>query len=126
MTYTPCVVSGYGGKQVRDNIHSFDLVNAFWYFFAAPRSGEMYNIGGGQHGNCSMLEAIAKCQDPTGPEIRWSYSEANRASDRIRWISDIRRFQAHYPEWSMRYALDATFAEILTAARDRALRPGPV
>jgi CDP-paratose 2-epimerase len=119
---TPYVVFGYGGKQVRDNIHSFDLVNAFWHFFEAPRCGEVYNIGGGRYCNCSMLEAISKCEDLTGRKMRWSYSEANRAGDHIWWISDIRRFQAHYPEWSMRYDLDAISREIFDALHDRALR----
>jgi CDP-paratose 2-epimerase len=119
---TPYVVFGYRGKQVRDNIHSFDLVNAFWHFFEAPRVGEVYNIGGGRHCNCSMLEAIEKCQNLTGRKLRWSYSEANRAGDHIWWISDIRRFQTHYPGWSMRYDIDAILGEIFRAVSDRALR----
>jgi CDP-paratose 2-epimerase len=118
----PYVVFGYGGKQVRDNIHSFDLVNAFWHFFEAPRCGEVYNIGGGRYCNCSMLEAIARCEELTGRKMRWSYSETNRAGDHIWWISDIRRFQAHYPKWSMRYDLDAILQEIFDALSDRALR----
>jgi CDP-paratose 2-epimerase len=126
VTDTPYVVLGYGGKQVRDNIHSSDLVNAFWHYFEAPRSGEVYNIGGGRYCNCSMLEAIAKCQDLTGHEMRWSYSEANRAGDHIWWISDIRRFQAHYPEWSMRYNLGAIFEQIFDAWQNRTLRPEAV
>jgi CDP-paratose 2-epimerase len=122
VTDTPYVVFGYGGKQVRDNIHSFDLVNAFWHFFEAPRSSEVYNIGGGRYCNCSMLEAIEKCQNLTGRKMRWSYSEANRAGDHIWWISDIRRFQAHYPGWSMRYDLDAILGEIFEAIGDRTRR----
>lgn len=118
-TNTPYVVFGYAGKQVRDNIHSFDLVNAFWHFFEAPRSAEVYNIGGGRYCNCSMLEAISKCQRLTGREMQWSYNDTNRAGDHIWWISDIRRFQAHYPRWSMRYDLDAILAEIFGAAGDR-------
>jgi len=122
VTHTPYVVFGYRGKQVRDNIHSFDLVNAFWHFFEAPRSGEVYNIGGGRHCNCSMLEAIERCQSLTGRELQWSYSEANRAGDHIWWISDIRRFQAHYPGWAMRYDLDAILREIFDAVNDRTLQ----
>jgi CDP-paratose 2-epimerase len=122
VTDTPYVVFGYAGKQVRDNIHSFDLVMAFWHFFLAPRSGEVYNIGGGRYCNCSMLEAIDKCQNLTGRKMRWSYSEANRAGDHIWWISDTRRFQGHYPGWSMRYDLDAILREIFDAVGDRALR----
>jgi CDP-paratose 2-epimerase len=119
---TPYVVFGYAGKQVRDNIHSFDLVNAFWHFFKAPRCGEVYNIGGGRYCNCSLLEAIDKCQDLTGRKMRWSYSEANRAGDHMWWISDIRRFQSHYPGWSMRNDLDAILRELFDAVGDRASR----
>jgi CDP-paratose 2-epimerase len=119
VTDTPYVVFGYRGKQVRDNIHSFDLVNAFWHFFEVPRAGEVYNIGGGRHCNCSMLEAIEKCQSLTGRELQWSYSEANRAGDHIWWISDIRRFQTHYPGWSMRYDIDAILYEIFDAVSGR-------
>lgn len=122
VTNTPYVVFGYRGKQVRDNIHSFDLVNAFWHFFQAPRCGEVYNIGGGRHCNCSMLEAIEKCRELTGREMQWSYNEVNRAGDHIWWISDIRRFQGHYPGWSMRYDLDAILREIFDAVSDRALQ----
>jgi CDP-paratose 2-epimerase len=122
VTDTPYVVFGYRGKQVRDNIHSFDLVNAFWHFFEAPRAGEVYNIGGGRGCNCSMLEAIEKTQTLTGRELQWSYSDANRAGDHIWWISDIRRFQTHYPGWSMRYDIDAILCEIFDAVSDRALR----
>jgi CDP-paratose 2-epimerase len=122
VTDTPYVVFGYAGKQVRDNIHSLDLVTAFWQFFRAPRSGEVYNIGGGRYCNCSMIEAIEKCQQLIGRKMRWSYSEDNRAGDHIWWVSDIRRFQAHYPEWSMRYDLDAIMTEIFDAVGDRALR----
>jgi len=122
VTDAPYVVFGYAGKQVRDNIHAFDLVNAFWHFFEAPRSGEVYNIGGGRHCNCSMLEAIDKCQSLTGRPMRWSYSERNRAGDHIWWISDTRRFQAHYPRWSMRYDLDTILREILDGVGGRALR----
>jgi len=122
ITATPYVVFGYGGKQVRDNIHSFDLVNALWHFFQAPRCGEVYNIGGGRYCNCSMIEAIEKCQELTGRKMRWSYSETNRAGDHIWWISDIRRFQSHYPRWSMRYDLDAIVHEIFDAACNRELR----
>jgi CDP-paratose 2-epimerase len=119
VTDTLYTVFGYGGKQVRDNIHSFDLVNAFWYFFEAPRSGEVYNIGGGRRCNCSMIEAIEKCESLSGREMRWSYSEANRAGDHIWWISDTRRFQAHYPEWSLRYDIDSILSEIFDAANNR-------
>ena len=114
-------VLGYKGKQVRDNIHSFDLVNAFWQFFQSPRSGEVYNIGGGRHANCSMLEAIALCEELTGRPMNWSYVDDNRIGDHIWWISDIRRFQSHYPEWRINYDIRTTLAEIFDAMRKRTI-----
>jgi CDP-paratose 2-epimerase len=106
-------VLGYKGKQVRDNIHSYDLVNAFWQFIRAPRSGAVYNIGGSRYANCSMLEAIAVCERLTGKPMNWSYSEHNRIGDHIWWISDVRRFQTDYPDWKYRYDIDAMLAEIM-------------
>jgi CDP-paratose 2-epimerase len=120
VTDTPYTVFGYGGKQVRDNIHSHDLVSAFWHFFRTPRSGEVYNIGGGRRSNCSMLEAIAKCEQLTGRPMRWSYRDDNRIGDHIWWISDIRRFEAHYPAWRMSYGIDEILAEIYDGVRERA------
>ena len=126
VTDRPYTVFGYKGKQVRDNIHSYDLVQAFWRFFSAPRGGEVYNIGGGPQSNCSMLEAIAIVERLTGRPLRWTYSDTNRAGDHIWWVSDIRRFQAHYPSWTLTYPLERTIAELfdeMTArvghARDR-------
>ncbi len=116
----PYTVYGYKGKQVRDNIHAHDLVEAFWQVFQAPRSGEVYNIGGGRHSNCSMLEAIAICEKLTGRPMRWSYAEDNRIGDHIWWISDISRFQAHYPDWKMRYDVPAIMEEIHEVSRARA------
>ena len=113
----PYKVLGYKGKQVRDNIHSFDLVNAFWQFFQKPRSGEVYNIGGGRYANCSMLEAIALCEELTGRPMNWSYVDDNRIGDHIWWISDIRRFQSHYPEWRITFDIRTTLAEIFDAIR---------
>src|SRR3954469_23370687 len=78
MQNVPYKVYGYKGKQVRDNIHSHDLIGAFDAFFRAPRVAEVYNIGGGRHSNCSMQEAIAHCEEISGREIQWSYQEANR------------------------------------------------
>ncbi|MBB4304792.1 CDP-paratose 2-epimerase [Rhodobium orientis] len=118
-TGAPYTVFGYGGKQVRDNIHSNDLVNAFWHFFQKPRSGEVYNMGGGRHSNCSMLEAIRLCEDITGLKLNHSYSEANRMGDHIWWISDTRRFEAHYPDWKRDYDVAAILEEIYVVNRDR-------
>ena len=94
-------IFGYRGKQVRDNIHSRDLVDAFFHFFQAPRAGEVYNIGGSRFSNCSMLEAIRLCEDITGRPMTTSYMETNRVGDHIWWVSDVSKFQAHYPGWRL-------------------------
>lgn len=123
VTDTPYVVFGYDGKQVRDNIHSYDLVNAFWHFFQQPLSAEVYNIGGGRYSNCSVLEAIAKAEQLTGHPMRRTYEKTNRIGDHVWWISDIRRFQTHYPNWSMRYGIDEIMSEIYAALHDRKTAP---
>lgn len=115
----PYTVLGYKGKQVRDNIHAFDLVNAFWHFLQAPRSGEVYNIGGSRHSNCSMLEAIAIAERLTGRPMNWSYDETNRTGDHIWWISDVRRFQSHYPEWAYVYDIESIMNEIVEGIAER-------
>ena len=114
-TGRPYRVFGYKGKQVRDNIHSHDLIEAFWHFFNAPRSGEVYNMGGSRHSNCSMLEAIAICEEITGRKLDWSYVEDNRIGDHIWWISGVQKFQAHYPAWSYRYSVREILQEIYQA-----------
>lgn len=111
----PYRVFGYKGKQVRDNIHSHDLVDAFWNFFKSPRIGEVYNMGGSRHSNCSMLEAIAKCEELSGRKLDHSYEEDNRSGDHIWWVSDVRKFQEHYPNWKYRYDLDGILKEIHAA-----------
>jgi CDP-paratose 2-epimerase len=105
-------VFGYKGKQVRDNIHSADLIRAFDCFFQSPRSGEVYNIGGGRVSNCSMLEAIELSQEITGRMLDWSYSETNRIGDHIWWISDNSKFMRHYPTWQIRYDVPAILQEM--------------
>src|SRR5215216_6172457 len=115
VTGKPYRVFGYKGKQVRDNIHSHDLVEAFWQYFQAPRPGEVYNLGGSRHSNCSMLEAIDLCAEISGRELEWKYEEANRIGDHIWWISDVRKFQAHYPDWKFRYGLREIMEEIHAA-----------
>lgn len=112
-------VFGYKGKQVRDNIHSADLIRAFDAFFRAPRIGEVYNMGGGRFSNCSMLEAIELSEDIAGRELDWSYQDENRIGDHIWWISDVSRFRAHYPEWRMQYDVPAILKEIAEAGRER-------
>ena len=111
----PYRVFGYKGKQVRDNIHSFDLVEAFAEFIRAPRAGEVYNVGGSRHANCSVLEAIKLCQEISGRKLNWQYEEHNRIGDHIWWISDVRKFQSHYPKWKFRYGLSEILSEIYQA-----------
>jgi len=115
VTGRPYTVFGYKGKQVRDNIHSHDLVTAFWRFFEAPRSGEVYNIGGGRYANCSVIEAITLVQEITGRPLDWAYSDTNRTGDHIWWVSDIRRFMEHYPGWAIQYDLPKTIGEMVDA-----------
>jgi len=111
----PYRVFGYKGKQVRDNIHSFDLVEAFAEFIRAPRAGEIYNIGGSRHSNCSVLEAIDLCEEISARKLKWEYEEKNRIGDHIWWISDVRKFQGHYPGWKFRYGLREMLREIHAA-----------
>jgi len=113
----PYRVFGYKGKQVRDNIHSYDLVEAFWQFYRAPRVAEVYNMGGSRHSNCSMLEAIELCEEISGRKLNWSYVEDNRIGDHIWWISDVRKFRSHYPAWNYRYNLRGILEEIHNACR---------
>ncbi len=112
VTGTPYRVFGYGGKQVRDNIHALDLVRAFDAFFREPRVGEVYNIGGGRFSNCSMLEAIEICQSISQRALDWTYVEQNRAGDHMWWISDCGRFQSQYPEWNWEYDIQRICQEI--------------
>ena len=118
-TETPYTIFGYKGKQVRDNIHSADLVRAFHEFFKNPRSGEVYNMGGGRYSNCSMLEAIALCEEITGNPVKWKYVDENRRGDHIWWISDLTRFQEHYPEWTPQYDVPQILQEIFALNSER-------
>jgi CDP-paratose 2-epimerase len=115
VTGRPYRVFGYKGKQVRDNIHSYDLVEAFAAYMESPRPAEVYNIGGSRHSNCSMLEAIDLCEEISGKKLTWSYEETNRIGDHIWWVSDVRKFQQHYPGWKFRYGLREIMEEIHAA-----------
>ena len=108
----PYTVLGYKGKQVRDNIHVRDVVEAFWAFFLRPTPGEVFNLGGGRHSNCSMLEAIAMAEALTGRPMNVSYAEDNRIGDHIWWISDVSKFQALYPDWRYRFDIKSLMADI--------------
>lgn len=119
VTGKPYTVFGYKGKQVRDNIHSADLISAFHHFFQKPRVAEVYNAGGGRFSNCSMLEAIRICEQMTGRPMQWTYSDTNRVGDHIWYISDLSRFQEHYPAWKLEYDVPAILGEIHAAFSER-------
>jgi CDP-paratose 2-epimerase len=110
------VIYGYKGKQVRDNIHSHDLVRAFEAFRLAPRPGEVYNMGGSRFSNCSMVEAIASCEKLTGKKMVTRYTDDNRIGDHIWWVSSVEKFKAHYPGWSLTYNVPAILEEIFRAS----------
>jgi CDP-paratose 2-epimerase len=112
-------IFGYKGKQVRDNIHSFDLINMFWHFYQNPRQGEVYNAGGGRFANCSMKEAIVICEEITGKKMNYSYSENSRVGDHIWYISDLSKFKNHYPDWNYKYDLPNTLEEIFNGLKSR-------
>jgi len=120
VTGRPYTVFGYKGKQVRDNIHSSDLVRAFWHYHLAPKPAAVYNIGGSRHSNCSVLEAIQIAQELSGRELTYSLSDQERSGDHIWWISDVRRFQRDYPDWRFEYDLRTIMREIVEAVEDRA------
>lgn len=119
VTGTEYRIYGYRGKQVRDNIHSFDLVNAFHHFFLNPRCGEVYNIGGSRFSNCSVLEAIEMCGEITGKRVHTQYVDTNRVGDHVWWISDVSKFQSHYPGWSLTKRVSDILAEMYAAGRSR-------
>lgn len=112
-------IFGYKGKQVRDNIHSYDLVSMFWHFYNNPRSGEVYNAGGGRYSNCSMREAINVCEEITGKKVNYSYSDSNRIGDHICYISDLSKFKSHYPDWKQEYDITMIFDELFTGLSGR-------
>ena len=111
----PYTVHGYKGKQVRDNIHSKDLVSALWHFYQNPRPGEAYNMGGSRHSNISMLEAIRMIRELSGHQLQYSISDENRIGDHIWYVSDVRKFQQHYPDWKYEYDGEAIMKEIIAA-----------
>jgi CDP-paratose 2-epimerase len=105
-------IFGYKCKQVRDNIHSYDLVNAFDQYFQNPKSGEVYNMGGSRHSNISMLEAIAKIENILGKKANIEYIDKNRIGDHIWYISDVSKFKKHFPKWDYKYDIDTILQEI--------------
>ncbi|HVV38570.1 MAG TPA: NAD-dependent epimerase/dehydratase family protein [Acidimicrobiales bacterium] len=119
MTGTPYTVFGYGGKQVRDAIHSDDVASAFEAFFRAPRVAEVYNLGGGRHANCSVLEAISISQEIAGRELTWTYDDTNRIGDHLWWIGSNDRLASHYPEWGLTRDIPMILREIYDANVER-------
>jgi CDP-paratose 2-epimerase len=112
ITKSSYTIFGYKGKQVRDNIHSADLVSMFEAFYRNPRSGEVYNAGGGRFSNCSMNEAISLCEEISGNKMNISYSDENRIGDHIWYISDVSKFRSHYPQWNYLFNLKDTMIEM--------------
>lgn len=112
-------IFGYKGKQVRDNLHASGLAECFWQFYQAPRIAQVYNIGGGRSANCSMMEAIALCEEISGNKMKTTYVDEARIGDHIWWISDTRRFQEHYPGWEHRYTVRSILGEIHQALSGR-------
>jgi CDP-paratose 2-epimerase len=112
VTGEPYTVFGYDGKQVRDNIHSADLVSAFAAFHASPKTGAVYNIGGGRASNCSMLEGIDLCEQIADRPLDWKLGDAPRIGDHRWWISDVEGFRRDYPAWGLTYGVEEILREI--------------
>ena len=111
----PYTIFGHKGKQVRDNIHSNDLINAFWLFHQNPRIGEVYNIGGSRHSNISMIEAIEKIEEIAGYKLNYTLSDQARIGDHIWYVSDISKFKSHYPTFNYQYDIDRILTEMIKA-----------
>jgi len=118
-------VFGYKGKQVRDNIHSHDVVRAIEEFAANPRPGEVYNLGGGRENSVSMLEAIAKIEQMGGKKLNWKYVDENRKGDHICYISNLAKLRSHYPNWSITIGLDEILRQIIADHEQRLQSPEP-
>jgi CDP-paratose 2-epimerase len=108
----PYRIFGYGGKQVRDNIHAHDVCRAIMAFHEQPRPAAVYNLGGGRGNSVSMLEAIARFEELIGRKLAWEYVDEPRRGDHICYISDLSRFRADHPGWELEYGLDALLAEV--------------
>jgi CDP-paratose 2-epimerase len=119
VTGKPYTIFGYKGKQVRDNIHSHDLVSAFWQFHRKPRAGAVYNMGGSRHSNTSMLEAIRDIEALTGRPLNFTLSDQARSGDHVWYVSDVRKFEADYPEWRYRYDHSTILKEMVEATQER-------
>jgi CDP-paratose 2-epimerase len=119
----PYTIFGYKGKQVRDQIHSYDVINAFWHFAQHPRPGEVYNLGGGKENAASLLECVEMIAQTTGGKRpKLSYRDENRIGDHICYYSDLRKFQSHYPGWTKKYSLPQIVEEMVQAISDERRR----
>jgi CDP-paratose 2-epimerase len=112
-------VLGYGGKQVRDNIHAADLAEACFAYHASPRAGGVYNMGGGRESNCSMLEAIEACERISGSQLDWKLSDEARIGDHRWWISDLDEFRGDYPDWRITRDVDVILRELYAENAER-------
>jgi CDP-paratose 2-epimerase len=112
-------IFGYKGKQVRDNIHSRDLVNMFWHFYSDPHPGEVYNVGGSRFSNCSMLEAVRMCEEISGRRLNVTYADQARSGDHVWYVSDVRKFRRHYPAWEYGFSLPVILQQIFAGVRSR-------
>jgi len=115
----PYTIFGYKGKQVRDQIHSHDVVAALWSFAQAPRPGEVYNLGGGKSNAASLLECVDLIERLSGKKPKMSYDETNRIGDHICYYSDLRKFKSHYPDWRLTYDLEQITESIIASVSDR-------
>jgi CDP-paratose 2-epimerase len=115
----PYTIHGYKGKQVRDQIHSYDVIEALWQFAQSPRPGEVYNLGGGKANAASLQECIALIEKVSGHRPHLAYSDIPRAGDHICYYSDMRKFKSHYPDWTVTYSLEELVVEMVDAIRVR-------
>lgn len=125
VTGSPYTVFGYKGKQVRDNIHAYDVVRAFDAFVNNPRPAAVYNLGGGRSSNVSMLEAIEKCQEISGRELSYEISDQARIGDHQWYVSDLSAFEADYPSWQLTFGIDEVLRDIYEFNAERWTAPEP-
>ena len=112
-------IFGYKGKQVRDNIHSFDLVNAIWEFYKKPRKGEIYNLGGGRQNSCSIIEAIKEIEQISKIKLNYTFKSKNRTGDHKWYITDNSKFKKHYKGWKLKYNIKNIFKEMIKVEIDK-------
>ena len=107
-------IYGYKGKQVRDNIHSADVVSCFWEYFKKPKRGKIYNMGGGRKSNCSIIEAIQIIEELTSTHFEWELKKENRVGDHIWYVSNMKKFKNDYPKWKQIYNSEKIIGELLS------------